>query len=95
MKQLLTRLDDELHRRVKERAEEQGRSVNAYVAALLAEDTSTTNRRRALRERARDKGKLREPIRPSRRPSRHEVWEATRGAGTAASEALEAERAAR
>ncbi|MDQ3151339.1 MAG: toxin-antitoxin system HicB family antitoxin, partial [Actinomycetota bacterium] len=49
MKQLITRIDDELHRRLKERAAEAGRSLNDLVSGVLAaavEDDAASLRRR-------------------------------------------------
>jgi predicted HicB family RNase H-like nuclease len=36
VKQLITRIDDDLHRRLKERAAEQDRSLNDLVSSVLA-----------------------------------------------------------
>lgn len=49
MKQLISRIDDDLHRRLKERAAQEGRSLNDLVAAVLAEavdDAPASFRRR-------------------------------------------------
>jgi plasmid stability protein len=94
-RQLITRLDDDLHARLRERAAAEGRSVNALVVEILAAEVAPGSRRERLRRRARAAGWLIVPPRPDRAPSWEAVEEATRGAGTAVSEALEAERARR
>lgn len=94
MRQLITRVDDELHARLKERAAREGRSVNALVVEVLSEAMGGHDPRSAIRARARVAGRLAEPPRPRHVPSRQEALEATRGVGSAASDALAAERAA-
>lgn len=95
MRQLITRVDDDLHKRLRERAAAEGRSVNALVVDILAAEVATANRRERLRRRAKAAGWLVVPPRPDRIPSWEEVEKATRGAGAAVSEALEAERVRR
>lgn len=95
VRQLITRIDDDLHARLKRRAALEGRSVNALVNDILAAEIAGGDRRAALRMRARATGRLVLPPRPARAPSRQAVERATRGAGQAASEALAAERAGR
>lgn len=93
MKQLITRIDDDLHRRLKERAAEQDRSLNDLVSSVLAaaaQDDAASLRRRI------DRSGLRVlPSRPSSSRSREAVIERQRGSGQAVSEALEADRDAR
>jgi hypothetical protein len=93
MKQLITRIDDDLHRRLKERAAEQDRSLNDLVSSVLAaaaQDDAASLRRRI------DRSGLRVlPPRPSSSRSREAVIERQRGSGQAVSEALEADRDAR
>lgn len=95
MRQLITRVDDDLHARLKRQAAQEGRSVNAVVNDILASAVAGGDRRAALRRRARAAGRLVMPPRPGRVPSRQAVERATRGAGQAASRALTAEREAR
>jgi antitoxin FitA len=95
MRQLITRIDDDLHARLKERAAALGVSVNTYVADALRQAVGEQSSREALRARARAKGLLVEPPEPTSRPTWEELREAARGAGTAVSEALDADRAAR
>jgi antitoxin FitA len=92
MKQLLLRLDDDLHRRLRERAAREGRSTNRLVTELLAEAIEGDDDRAVLRRRLAAAGMLVTPpiVRPLR--SRDEVIESTRGAGTAVSDALFEER---
>jgi plasmid stability protein len=95
MRQLITRVDDDLHARLRLRAIQEGRSVNALVNDILAAEVSRGDPRSALRMRARASGRLVVPPAPARTPSRDAVARATRVAGTAASEALLLDRADR
>jgi plasmid stability protein len=95
MRQLITRIDDRLHARLKERAAHQGRSLNALVVEMLEQVLAEEQSRMGVRERARRSGRLVCPPTPDHVPSRQAVEDATRGAGTMASEALAAARAAR
>ena len=89
MRQLITRVDDGLLARVKERARRDGVSVNAYVNRLLERAVETDDRRRDLERRIEAAG-LSVRVSPSKvPPPRDEVIARTRGAGTAVSEALE------
>ena len=93
MKQLITRIDDDLHRRLKERAAEQGRSLNDLVSSVLAaavQDDTASLRRRI------DRSGLRVvPPQPPAPRSREAVIERQRGSGRAVSEALAADRGLR
>lgn len=95
MRQLIARIDDELHAQLKERARAEGRSLNALVTDLLAAGLARHDARRALRQRLRAAGRLVEPPRPAHVLPMDEVLELNRGSGAAVSEALEAERKAR
>lgn len=54
MRQLITRLDDDLHARLKARAQAEGRSVNALVVEALERVTGApVDARAALRQRGR------------------------------------------
>jgi len=95
MRQLITRIDDDLHARLKATAEAAGRSVNAMVVEALERLTSTpVDARGLVRQRARDAGLLVSPPRAGEVASRQQVIESTRGAGAAVGAALAAERAA-
>lgn len=93
MRQLIARIDDQLHEDLKSRAATQGRSVNALVNEILHQAVPPSDPRAELRARIRAAGlEVRFP--PSARPalSRDEAIELTRGWGHLVSEALEADR---
>jgi plasmid stability protein len=96
MKQLIARIDEDLHRRLKSRAAAEKRSMNAVVNDLLDKGLTGTDEHARLDAYLRASGKLVVPPAPrGTLRSRDEVINATRGWGTAVSEALEAERNAR
>jgi plasmid stability protein len=96
VRQLITRIDDDLHRRLKERARDQNRSVNSLVTAILENAVPDETPRERLRRRLRETGRLREFPVPENPPSRDEVIALLRGdAGRAVLEALEEDRARR
>lgn len=91
-RQLLARIDERLHRRLKARAAAEGRSLNALVTDLLERGALEADERVRVRARLEALG-LATSVRPSRRPpSRDRAIALTRGAGRSASEALAAER---
>lgn len=94
MRQLITRIDDGLHERLKARAAAEGRSVNALVVELLSR-TVETDPRAAVRQVLAGRSRLVVPAVGPRPPSRSAALRATRGAGTAAGEALDGQRSAR
>jgi antitoxin FitA len=93
MRQLITRIDEALHRRLKQRAAAEGRSVNSLVTDLLR--AGLDDRQGAFREKLRAEGLLTEAETNEPLLSRDEVIESTRGWGRAVSEALEADRSHR
>jgi plasmid stability protein len=96
MRQLISRIDEALHERLRARAASEGRSVNALVTEVLEAAVTKKDERAALRDRLRAAGLLVTPPQPKRRPpSRDAVIASTRGSGTAVSEALEADRSHR
>lgn len=97
MRQLITRLDDELHARLKARAAAEGRSVNALVVDALTAVTSDVDISggEVLRAAAARSGLLVVPSRPNKVPSRRTAARVTVGAGRSVSEALNVERAGR
>jgi plasmid stability protein len=95
MRQLITRLDDDLHGRLKERAAAEGKTVNAYVTDVLARAVGADDTRESVAARVAQAGMRVLVPRPRRVPSREKVIAETRGWGRAVSEALEAERRAR
>lgn len=96
MKQLIARIDEGLHRRLKSRAAAEGRSMNAVVNDLLDKGLAGTDERARVDAYLRAEGLVYVPPAPRGPvPSRDEVIRSTRGAGTAVSEALEADRGRR
>jgi plasmid stability protein len=95
MRQLIARIDDELHENLKRRAADQGRSVNALVTEILRAAISPPDARTRVRDRLERHGLRIVPRTPGRVPSRDAAIASTRGAGRAASAALADERAAR
>jgi plasmid stability protein len=89
MRQLITRIDDELHARIKRQAAAEGKSVNTLVRDILVQEVAEDERGR-LRARAGDR--IVHPPLPRRVPTMRAVLAATRGSGRAVSEALAAER---
>jgi len=94
MRQIITRIDDELLGRLKARAAAEGRSVNALVVELLSAAVES-DPRAAVRRMLAGRSRLVVPPVGPRPPSRPAALRATRGAGTAAGEALDAQRSAR
>lgn len=93
MRQLITRLDDDLHTRLKAMAQAEGRSVNALVVEALEQVAGLPiDARAALRLRAREAGLLVVPPEPGQAMPRDRVIASTRGSGTSVGEALAAER---
>jgi len=92
MRQLITRLDDELHRELKRRAIAEGRSVNALVTELIRRGIAGNDKKELLRARLRALGRSSNIPRPKKAASLADVLKLTRGTGTTVSEALAAER---
>ena len=94
MRQLITRIDDALHRRLKERARDERRSMNAVVTEILEDAVPDETPRERLRRRLRAEGRLAEfpaPAEPTL--TLDQVRELLRGdAGKAVLEALEEDR---
>jgi plasmid stability protein len=88
MRQLITRIDEDLHRRLKRRAAAEGRSVNAMVGDLLRGAVNARDERELVRGRLRALGRLAHIPRPRKLISHEAAIALTRGAGTAASQAL-------
>ncbi len=96
MRQLITRIDDALHARLKTRARDEGRSVNGLVTEILEGALPDETPRERLRRRLKAEGRLVELEVPENAPSLEEVREMLRGdAGKAVLEALEEDRAGR
>lgn len=92
MRQLITRIDDDLHRRLKRRADVEGRSVNAMVSDILRRAVVTHDERESVRARMRALGRLAYVPRPETVPSRRAMSRLTRGMGSSVSKALAEER---
>lgn len=95
MRQLITRLDDDLHALVKERARGAGTSVNAYVVGVLREAVSREEGKSRLRERLQRAGQLVVPAAGGPPPGRDAVIEQLQGAADVVIEAIEAGRTPR
>lgn len=97
MRQLITRVDERLHRRLKARAAVQGRSMNAVVTELLEKGLDSDDPRARLRARMKDLGLLFEPPAPRSRVLSHEEVRNMAGpdGARAVIEALEADRSHR
>ena len=95
MRQVITRVEDELHARLKEAAAARGLSVNAFVVDALAMAVGDATKRDVVRRRAEATGRRVAPPAPEETPSWDEVEAAGAEAGTAVSEALADERAGR
>lgn len=95
MRQLITRIDEQLHATLKARAASEGRSMNALVTDLLSSGMTESHGREGVRARAEAAGLLVMPSSPRRPISRRTAISSTRGAGRAAGKALAAERARR
>lgn len=94
MKQLISRIEDDLHRRLKEVAAREHRSVNDLVIevlGLVVNDDAASVRRRLNRSGLR----IIPPRQPDPPPSLESVLKASRGVGVAVSEALQEERSER
>lgn len=92
MRQLITRLDDDLHARLKDRAAVEGRSVNALVVEIIEGALAHEDSRRRLKRHLVAEGLAVVPAPPARPPSRDAAIRSTAGAGRVVSEALGAER---
>jgi antitoxin FitA len=95
VRQVITRVEDELHARLKKAAAARGMSVNAFVVDALTAAVGVTTARETVRRRAEVAGKRVVPPAPDETPTWDEVVAAGAEAGTAVSEALVQERAAR
>jgi hypothetical protein len=95
VRQVITRVEDELHARLKAAAAARGVSVNAFVVGALTAAVGATDAREAVRRRAEASEKRVVPPAPEEAPSWDEVAAAGAAAGSAVSDALAEERAGR
>jgi plasmid stability protein len=89
VKQLITRIDDELHARLKARAEAEGRSMNDLVTEALRGVVAKTETPLERRNRLVAEGKLIDFKPEGEAPGHDKLEERSRGWGTAVSEALD------
>jgi antitoxin FitA len=89
VKQLISRIDDELHALLKARAAAEGRSLNDLVAASLWAVVRQTETPRQRKERLLAEGKLVSFQPDGEAPGHDELEKRSRGWGTAVSEALD------
>lgn len=92
---MITRVEDELHARLRDAAAARGMSVNAFVVEALTAAVGVSTARETVRRRAEVAGKRVLPPAPDETPTWDEVVAAGAEAGTAVSEALAEERAGR
>jgi len=93
MRQLITRLDEQLLAKLKKRAAAEGRSVNALVTEILASQVAGRSAKAELRLRGGEQ--IVRPPQPTRIPTRESLRRASRAWGGAVSKALMEERSAR
>ena len=92
---MIVRVDDELHAALKARAAAEGRTLNDLMESTLAAAVEHGTSRESLRDRARSAGRLVVPSAATRALSRSSAIASTAGLGSAASDALAADRAER
>ena len=92
---MITRVEDDLHTKLKDAARARGVSVNAFVVEALTAAIGGATPRETVRLRAEATGRRVTPPAPEDPPSWDEVLAAGADAGTAVSEALAEERAGR
>lgn len=86
---MITRIDDELHARLKARAEAEGRSMNDLVTEALRGVVAKTETRAEWKRRLIAEGKLITFEPEGEAPGHDKLEELSRGWGTAVSEALD------
>ena len=86
---MITRIDDELHARLKARAEAEGRSMNDLVTEALRSVVAKTETRAEWKRRLIAEGKVVHVEPPARVPTLDEIEDLSQGWGTAVSEALD------
>lgn len=98
MKQLLLRVDDQLHAQLTERAQRENRSVNALANEILGRATraGSTTRQQAVRARASALGSLAPPLPPPAtrhgQRDRQRVLDRTRGLGPVLDDLIDEDR---
>jgi len=90
MRQMITRLDDDLHEALKRKAKAEGKSLNALVVGTLGGSVELDDAQAAFAEELRAKGWLSEHELPEGPiPTLEELRELSRGWGTAVSDTLQ------
>jgi plasmid stability protein len=89
VKQLITRLDDDLHAQLKAAAEAEGRSMNDLVIELVRSKVRRTETPQEWKKRLVAEGKLVVFEPEGEAPGLDELERLSRGWGTAVSEALD------
>jgi plasmid stability protein len=89
VKQMITRLDDELHARLKAKALAEGRSVNDLVTEVLKAAVNPPESAQEWHQRLVAEGKLIAFKSEGEAPGHDEIEHLSRGWGTAVSEALD------
>ncbi len=93
MRQMITRLDDDLHEALKRKAKTEGRSLNALVIDVLSRSVTPEDAQVAFVEELRARGLLLEREPPGGAvPTLEELRQLDPGAGAAVLEAVLAER---
>ena len=93
MRQLITRVPDDVLEVVKRKAKAEGVSMNAFVNRLLARAAEADERGRELDRRLAEAGvRVVYPVMDRVPPTLEEVWDATNGSGTAILDELLAQR---
>jgi hypothetical protein len=95
MRQLIARIDDRLHSRLKRVAKREGRSVNSLVVESLERTVEERDRPEPYGEWKRrliEEGRVVVPPKPARVPDRGALLERSRGWGPIVSEQLERDR---
>jgi hypothetical protein len=95
VRQLIARIDDALHARVKDCAHSEGVSMNSFVTRALQAAVTSGDARAELRNRLREAGYLAELRVSPAAPTREDVIAQLRGASDVVLEALEGSRAPR
>lgn len=94
MRQLIARIDDDLHARLKAKAAAEGRSLNDLLTEALKAAADGSDERAEVWARLAARGSRVVPPRAAQVPTAAAVEQLTEGAGNAASTALANERAA-
>jgi hypothetical protein len=95
VRQLITRVPDELHEQLRRTAQVRGQSVNELVVGVLSDAVGHSASRADVRSMLRSRGLLVTPPESSAPPSHADLAARHAGRGPALADALEEDRAAR